>query len=154
MIIFSVHFIQQALLSVHTFIVGNRQDIMLVISIHHGKGHVIMHTAAVYRISLHISKRIVHPPHIPFVGKAQSAFGHRMCNLGEIPRFLGNHHHSGKFLRYYGIERFDKFHCRQIFAAAVAIRLPLSFLPAVIQIQHTAHRIYTQAVDMILLQPE
>lgn len=54
------------------FIVGEREDKVLVIVIHHGEAHLAVVILAMHRIRCLIFQRIVHPAHIPLETKAQS----------------------------------------------------------------------------------
>ena len=84
------------------------------------------------RIKRHIPEHVIHPAHIPFIVKAETA----------VLRRLSNHRPSRGFFRYHqnlrigaecsGIELPQKFHRFQILPSAVYIRYPFAALPAVV----------------------
>ncbi len=49
------------------------------------------------------------------------------------------------------LEEVDGF---EVLAAAVAVRHPLAFFAAVVEVQHRGDRIDAQAVDVVLVEPE
>ena len=104
------------------------------------------------RIFLNISKRIVHPAHIPLIGKTESPTleSRNVCPRG---RFLGDGHHiriiGGKITVHFLEER-NRF---QALIVSINIGNPLAGAFIVIEIEHRSQSIYAQGVDMIFLEP-
>ena len=69
----SGHFIDHGTLKVYDLIVGQRQDIVFAGEICQAEGHLVMVVFPEIGILFHIFQKIMHPSHIPFEGKAQSA---------------------------------------------------------------------------------
>jgi len=65
--------IDQRSLAVHDFIVGKRQNEILVERIQHAEGQHVVVIFAMNGIVLKILERVVHPSHIPFQTEAKAA---------------------------------------------------------------------------------
>ena len=112
-----------------------------------------MHVLPEKRVSADIAQHVVHPAHVPFEIKAQTAdisgFGHhRPCG-----GFLCDHHAVRMAAEHHFIEQAQEINGFQIFTSAVHVGTPFS-LPVVVEIQHGCDRVHAQAVHMELLNPE
>ena len=61
---------------------ADRQDEVLGERIVQPEGHLVVMMAAIDRIALDIIQRVVHPAHVPFEAKAQTALMHGARDLG------------------------------------------------------------------------
>ena len=57
----------------HDLVVGQRQDIVFMIGIVHAECHVVVVMLPMNRFLAHVTKGVMHPPHLPFHGKAKPA---------------------------------------------------------------------------------
>ena len=104
------------------------------------------------RLVLDVAQGVVHPAHVPFVGKAQPV-GQRRGDAGPRRRFLGDDDGAGAALGHHGIEMAQEAHRLEVLAPAIDVGDPGVGRPAVVAIEHRRHRIDPQAVDMEALQP-
>ena len=95
----SRHFVQHGTFQMNHLIVRKYQNVFLTVVIAHGKCHLVVIIFTEIRIQFHVIQEIMHPSHIPFVSKIQTAiFG-----------FSGYHRPCGGF--------FCDHHCARISAA-------------------------------------
>ena len=67
------HLTCQGTFSVDHLVVGKYQDELLAVGIEHAEGQLPVVVMAEVWITLHVIQEIVHPAHVPFEVKAQSA---------------------------------------------------------------------------------
>ena len=132
---------------------GKDKHEILTVSINHAERQFIMVVRTEIRVKGNITQIIIHPAHIPFYVKAKPVILHISRNFRPCGGFLGNHQHAGIPSFHYGIQMFQQFHRFQILMASVHISHPLSVTLSVIQIEHGCHRIHTDSVRMVLLNP-
>ena len=107
---------------------------------------------AVERVHGHVVERIVHEAHVPFEAEAQSAVLRRGAYLRECGRFLGYRHGAGVIYEHRGIQLLQECDCVEVYIPAVSVRRKLAGAAAVVEIQHRAYRVYTDAVYVIFLE--
>ncbi len=61
----------QRTLPMHHFIVGKRQQKILVVMIEHRESKIVLVILAIDRIALEIAECVVHPAHVPFESETQ-----------------------------------------------------------------------------------
>ena len=96
----------------------------------------------------------MHKTQVPFKIKAQPPLIHTMRDHRVRRGFFGNHQRARYALVNDLIEFLNQSNRLNVFNPARLIGLPLSLLAAKIQMQHRGHRIHTQAIQMIVLQPK
>ena len=98
LIIISRHLAQHGCLSVNHLIMGEYQNEILAVRIQHTKGQLSVMMVAEIRITLHITGKIIHPAHVPFIIKAQAVFLYITGNLRPCCGFLCNQNRSSGLL--------------------------------------------------------
>ncbi len=96
----------------------------------------------------------MHPAHIPFQAEAEAACVYRPGDHGPRSGFLGDGLSVGILPVDHLVELSQKSYGVQVFSTALLIGNPFARLAGVIQIEHGSHGINSQAVGMILVQPE
>ena len=66
------HLVYKRVLAVHNLVVRKRQNKVLAVRVHHNERQKSVVVLSEIRIHRHITQRVVHPAHIPFVVKAQA----------------------------------------------------------------------------------
>ena len=87
----SRHLVEHRALEMHDLVMREHQDIILAVGIFHGKCHHVMRVLAEQRIQLHVLRKVVHPAHVPFQGKAQAVVLRLARHLRPCRGLLGNH---------------------------------------------------------------
>ena len=67
------HLAQQRALALDDFVMRKRQDKVLMECVQHPKGQVVVMVFSVDGVLGDVLQRIVHPPHVPFQTKAETA---------------------------------------------------------------------------------
>ena len=147
------HFADQRSFAVDDFVVRKRQDEILGERVEQPEGHVVVMVLAMDRILGHVIERVVHPSHVPFVGKAQPAARDRPAHPGPCRGFFRDHDRAGATFGDHRVEVAEKSDRFEVFAAAVDVRHPFAFAAAVIAIKHRGDGIDAQPVDVKMLQP-
>ena len=78
----SWHFLNEGTLSVNDLIVRKWKDELLREGVDESKRQLIVMMRAVNGITLDILERVVHPPHVPFVGEAKAMLTRRLGYTG------------------------------------------------------------------------
>ena len=94
-IIIAPHLLNDGRLAVNVFIVGDWQQIKLIVEILHGKGYLAMVIFSLCRWGAEVIESVVHPAQIPLVVKAKAIILNGSCYLGECGGILRNKHCSG-----------------------------------------------------------
>ncbi len=148
------HFSQERPFAVDHLIVGERQDKILAVGIHHGKGEPVVVILTMNGLLPEVQKGVVHPSHVPFEAETKAPKVGRGADPGP-GRGLFSH---GKAVRKKAVDRFvqlpEKIDRLHILVSAVAVGDPLSPHLAVVQIEHGRHGIDPEPVNMVLVQPE
>ena len=110
-LIVSEHFLEDGRLSVDDFIVGEREQVVGVVVVGHGKGEFVIAAAAEQRIRAEIIQRIVHPPHVPLVVKAKPAVLRRFGDARETGGVLGGQDGGRVELLKAPVHVLQKFYC-------------------------------------------
>ncbi|MNO91649.1 hypothetical protein D3C76_832010 [compost metagenome] len=147
------HLVDQRVLAVHHFIVGNRQNEPLRPGVHQAEAQFVVMMGAVHRVLLNVVQRIVHPAHVPFIGKAQAALLRALADPRPGRGLFGNHQRPRCFQRDDVVEVTQEVDGLEVLPAAMAIRHPLAGLARVVAVQHRRHRIDPQAIDVEMLEP-
>ena len=99
----SRHLADHGAFSMDHFIVREYQNEIFAVCIKHAEGQFTVMVLSEIRITLHISRKIIHPAHIPFIIEAKGAFLDIACNLRPCGRFLGNQDGSVRSRLKHGI---------------------------------------------------
>ena len=132
---------------------GNRQDKTLGPGIHQAETQFVVMMGTVHRVLLDVVQRIVHPPHVPFVGEPEPALLGALTHPRPRRGFLGNHQGTRCFEGDHVVEVTHEIDGLEVFPTAVAVRHPLAGLARIIAVEHRRHRIHPQAVDVEVLEP-
>ncbi|SQC56458.1 Uncharacterised protein [Listeria newyorkensis] len=97
------HFVHHRLLAMHHFIMGQRQNIILLKHIHKRKRHEVKMILAKQRVHLEKFQNIVHPTHIPLIIKTKSVRVHRHRHTRISRTFLRDHQHIRIPLKNLGV---------------------------------------------------
>ena len=143
LLIVPVHLLEDGGLAVDHLVMGQGEQIPLLIEIHHGEGELVVVLGPHVRWGLEIGQGVVHPPQIPLVVKAQPAVGHIPGHTGIGGGVLGNEQGVGQAL----LEAL--VHSLQKLDGSPVLPPPWVSLP----VDEIAHRIHAQAVHVKLLQP-
>ena len=108
---------------------------------------------AVDRVQLDIAQRIVHPAHVPLEAEPQAAQIGGLGDVGKGGRLLRDGHHTRKVAVDRLVKTLQKGDGIKVFIAAVLVGQPFIF-PAEIVVEHRAHRVAAQAVNVIIFKPE
>ncbi|MNL03749.1 hypothetical protein D3C87_1242970 [compost metagenome] len=141
------------MLAMHHFVMGNRQDETLGPGVDQAETQFVMVMGAVHRILLDVMQRIVHPAHVPFVGKAQPALLRALADARPRRGLFGNHQRPRGFQRDDVVEMAQEVDGLEVFPTAMTVRHPLAGLARIIAVEHRRHRIDPQAIDMKMLEP-
>ncbi len=112
-----------------------------------------MMEAAMHRIVLDITQRVVHPAHVPLEVEPEPAEVRRLRDAWKRRRFLGERHHARVVPTDRNVELAQELDRVEVLAAAVPVRHPFTGLAAVVEVQHRRDRIHAQAVDVIPVDP-
>ena len=112
-----------------------RQDEIFGERVKQAEGHVVVMVLAVDRLFFHVEQGVVHPPHVPFVGKTESPTSDRPAHARPRRRFLGDHDRAGTAFGDDRIEMTEKEMASR-FLAAMNVRNPFALFAAVVAIQH------------------
>ena len=142
-LVIAVHFLKNRGFSVNHLIMGKRKKIPFLIVILHGKGQFMIMLRTKPGLCLKITEGIVHPAQIPFVVKAQSAFADRPGDTGIIGGIFSYKHGIGEAFFQTLVHAAEKLKGGMIFSP---LRLSLP-------VNQISHRIHSQTVKMVFLQP-
>src|SRR6266536_2913083 len=101
-----------------------------------------------------VFKRIVHPSHVPLQAEAEAAEMGGPRNHGISGGFFGEGLNAGVFLVGFEVEAAEKIDSFKILAATKLVGDPFSRVALVVEIEHGSDGIDSQAVGMVLVQPE
>ena len=91
---------------------------------------------SVYAVKTEVTQNVVHPAHIPFEVKAESAHINRFRIHRPGGAFLGYHHNVRKFRKNMLVERLQEFNRFKIFTSAVFICNPFAVLAVIVKVEH------------------
>ena len=145
------HFVQHTALAVDHLVMAEREDEVLGKSVEHGEGQLVVAALAPEGVQLHVVQGIVHEAHVPFKCEAQTA----LLRRGGDPRvgcaLLGDGDGPPGFRQ--GVDLPQQLYRAQVDVPAVAVA-PEIAAPAIAQVQHTAHRVHPQPVDVVAVQEQ
>ena len=95
----------------------------------------------------------MHPAHVPFKVKAETAVGDGLCDSGERGGLFGNHECAGVFLMNGLIDRPEEVYGLEVFASAITVWDPLPFFAGIIEVEHGGDSVDAESVDVIALAP-
>ena len=127
---------------------------ILAVIVDHTENQITVMISAEDRIQLHIAEEITLPAIVPLIIKTESVLRNRSRYLRVSRMFLCDQHRVAALFLKYGIQLFQEVNRIQIFISAVDIGYPLTFIFAVIQIQHRFNGVHADSVGMIFLHPE
>ena len=79
-VVTTVHLLGDGCLSVDNLVMGQWQDIALIVKIHHRECQLVIFFLSFFCICLKIRQSIMHPSKVPFVIKSKSALPYRLCH--------------------------------------------------------------------------
>ena len=135
-------------------VVGQGEDVILRKGVHQGEGDIPVIVLPEIGVQLDVMADVVHPAHVPLEVEPQTPVMDGLGHLGPGGGFLGDHQHIGMGGKDGGVQLLEKLDGLQVLLAAVDVGHPGPVLSAVVQIEHGGHRVYPQAVHVVLLQPE
>ncbi len=148
------HLVEQGVLAVDHLVVGEGQNEVLVIVVHHGEGHVVVVVATVNGLFLHVAEGVVHPAHIPLEAKPQATEEGGTGDPGKGGGLLSDGHGVGVLAVHLLVGPLQEADRLVVVVAAIDVGHPLTGVAGVIQIEHGGDRIHPQAVDVELVEPE
>ena len=148
------HLVQKRAFSMDYLIMRQTQKEFLTVGIDHTESQLIMSSASVDGIFLHIINKVVHPSHIPLVVKTQAVVFYFACDLRPGCGFFCDKQGIRMFFLKDRVQMFQELYGFQIFISAVDISYPFSVIFSIIQVKHRGHSVHTDSVGMILLCPE
>src|SRR5665647_2144739 len=101
-----------------------------------------------------VLKRIIHPPHIPFIIKAKAPVIGWFCDICPGGGFFRNHHCIGEFLKDQTVYFSYKCNGFNIFSSPVNICLEGIMFAVKVQIKHACNPVHSDSIKMELLYPE
>ena len=138
----------------HHLVVADGQHEMFAERVEKAERHLIVVACAEQRVRAHIAEHVVHPAHVPLEVEAQASLTGGMGHQRPRGALLRDEQRAGFTFQHGGVQLLQKSNGLQVLVVAVDVWLPFAVAPVVIQVQHAGHGIYTQAVDVILRQPE
>ena len=140
----AVHLVEDRGLAVHVLVVRQRQQVALVWEVHHRERELVVVVLALVRRLLKEVERIVHPPHVPLVVKAQAALLRALGGTGVVGGILGSQDAAGMHELEPAVHACDKGH---VLVVDTACRVAHP-------VDDAADGIHAQAVEVELLHPE
>ncbi len=148
------HFADHRTLSVNHLVMRKYQHKILTVGIQHGEGQLPVIILAEVGIAAHKADEIIHPAHIPLIIEAKSAVPGITRNHRPRRRLLCDQNRPVFASLQHCIQMLQELNRLQVLIAAIQIGNPFSVALPVIQIQHRGHRIHTNSVRMVLINPE
>ena len=142
-VVSAVHFLGDGGFSVDDLIMGQRENIALIVVVHHGKSQLVVLLSSFICICLEIGQGVVHPAKIPFVVKAKSALPDSLSNTLVRGRIFCKKQAFRDTLFQSLVHGADKFKSSQVLAA-VCVSLP---------VDQVSYRIHAKSVEVEFSQP-
>ena len=90
-----------------------------------------------------------------FRSESEAAHVGRPGDLRPGRRFFGDHQIRRETTRRRrSLSARKEFDCFEVFLAAIAVRYPLAFAPAIVEIQHRGDGVGAQAVHVVFIKPK
>ena len=147
------HLVQQRALAVHHLVVGDGQDELFGKGVEQSEGQFVVVMSTMDGVFGDVAQAVVHPAHVPLVGKAQPAFAGRPADPGPGSGLLGDHQRAGHLQVHHVVEVAEEVDGLQVFAAAVAVGNPFAGLSGIVPVEHRGHGVHAQPVNMESAQP-
>ncbi len=135
-------------------VMGKYQHKLFAVGIDHAEGQLSVMVTSEIGIVLYIVQIVIHKAHIPLQIETQSPCVQVSRDRRKRRALLGYGKHSGIPFLHDGVQMLDQLDCLKILLSPIHIGDPFSVSFAVVQIEHTCHRIHPDAVRMIFLYPE
>ncbi len=148
------HFTRHRAFAVYHLIVGERQHEVFAEGVPNAEGDEVVVKLAEPRVHVEIVQHVVHPAHVPLQVEAQAARVGRPRHHRPRGGFLGDRQHARKVVEQDAVQVTEKFHAFEVLAPPVLVGQPFPRFAAVVPVNHRGHRIYPNAIDVILLKPE
>ena len=137
----------------HHLVVRQGQDPSLAVQVEASEGELATVAPATVGSSGEVVEGVMHPAQVPFEVEAEPALRHRPADAEKGCGLLGDRDHSRRSLVTAQVELPQEGDRLQVVVAAQDVRLPVTGLARVVQVEHRGHRIDPESVDMELLQP-
>ena len=137
------HFLENGGLPVDGLVVGEGQEVALIVEVGHGEGEESGVIRPPGRLCAEIIQGVVHPPHVPLVVEPQPILVGGAGDAREGGGVLGDEHGVGDALLEAGVHVLEKADAG---LAHTPVRLPLP-------VDQIVHGVHAQAVEMVLGQP-
>ena len=112
-----------------------------------------MMVAAMHRITPEVGQGVVHPAHIPFEAKAQTAHVGWARDHRPSGALFGNRLHLGEILVDFAIELAQENNRINVLITAILIRNPLALFARIVEVEHARHSVYPQPINVVLIEP-
>src|SRR5437867_5471053 len=122
--------------------------------VQHREREVVLVKAAEDGIAPEIIQRVMHPAHVPFERKAETAEIRRARDKRPGSGFFGYRDHAWTFRVHEMVEVFQEIDGFEVLVAAVLVREPFAGLARVIEVKHRGDGIHAQSVDVKAVAPE
>ena len=120
----------------------------------HRKCQLVVNSFTEQRIFGNVLQKVIHPSHVPFVGKSQATIFRTGSYFRPCCRFFRDHHCSRLSALYNRIQVFQELYSFQIFISTILIWHPLTILFSIIQVKHRSYCICPKTIHMEFIQPE
>ena len=127
---------------------------MFIEEIPDAEGQFVLVEFPVDGLATEVAQAVVHPAHHPFVVEAEPTIGGWSAHLRPGRAFFGYGHTTRCIFMYRIVHHLQQLNGFEVLIPTKVIRQPLSFLPGIIEVEHTGHRIHPQTVGMVFQQPE
>ena len=148
------HFVQERALHMHHFVMTQRQKIVFVVHIDETEGKMVMMMLSIDGVVFEIFQSVVHPAHIPFVSETESTYIGGTTDHRKGGGLFRHHHDTSVFTIDRLVELSEKLYRFYILVASVTVGNPLTLFSRIVEIEHGCHRIDSDSVYMVSIQPK
>ena len=145
---------EQRILAVDDFVVGEGKHEILAEGVEHREGELVVFVFAVDGIRGKIFQRVVHPAHVPFEAEAEAAEVGGPRDAGPGRGFFGDGENAGEAAVRDFVHALNEGDGVKIFAAAIFVGNPLALLARIVEIEHGSDGVHAKTIDVIFVEPE
>ena len=146
--------VDEGAFAVDDFIVRDGQDEVLGEGVEEGEGQTVVVVLPTETVEVEVADDVVHPAHVPFEVEAEAADGGGLRNVGPRGGLFGDHHDVAPFPEDGLVEFLQERDGFEVLDAAVGVGDPLAVLAVIVEVQHGRDGVDTDAVDVVLVEPE